>query len=335
MLVSGKPCAAGHVELAGPVRVEQSLSGAGTARIGGLPDGRYSATAHCSNAIERTLDLVIAGKSVEHSWNLQSLPESPIAEEDAQIPQLGGTIRVSVQPEARRFDELYVFAEYGGVILRPSRKSAHEFAFDGVPLGDYKIHVEDDVERARVVKLTHPGELVELRLDAGERVRLSGTVIDADGSPVRDAWVTHFRSDLETARLMSRQPRLTDGEGRFAFLGSPDALYTISVESPMGNAELKRVRGGDPLVIRVAAQGFVSGRVQTTEQRPVAEFIVTYEREGDSEYGELRGFNSEFVLPSLPPGTYTFGVRSDVGVASRTALIRPGDDVTLTFTLAR
>jgi hypothetical protein len=104
----------------------------------------------------------------------------------------------------------------------------------------------------------------------------------------------------------------TDTRGRFTLRGLDADEYTMLVGEPDRRAEVgNRFRTGSHGVRLIAVEGSGpwSGRVKDHRGDPVARFRVTlFERHGEAVFrrGSVVGRRGEFVLQSLPPGSYDF-----------------------------
>jgi protocatechuate 3,4-dioxygenase beta subunit len=115
------------------------------------------------------------------------------------------------------------------------------------------------------------GEALQTSMEIDRGGRIRGRVVDDDGSPVADAWVTAITADSDRRQLppsvLEHAARaLTDQEGRFVLdrLAGGDASYSVRVEQPSGGAAVKegvRVDDAD-VVIALRAAGTLTGAVE-------------------------------------------------------------------------
>jgi hypothetical protein len=329
ILVGGIACPVGSIELAGPLYARGFTSETGHVEVAGVIPGRYDATADCDGALSQSVSLDIQAAPVEQVFDLVQLGDSSRA--SAATAPNGGTIQATVAGEPSA--AFAAFVQSGDGSLRRGRRNGAKFVFEQLPVGEYRVYLDDNVEQARPARIAREGEVVDVQLQAAEKAWLRGRVTSDEGVPIADAWVSASRSDL-ISTLAGAPPTLTAADGSFNLAAVARAPYTLTVASPFGDAELHSVKAGDELQVRVRAPASLSGRVQTAQGRPVPDFTLTYRAERDASGYERRGANSAFNLPMLEPDTYTLQVTSPLGSALEQVRLGPRQAATITLTLS-
>lgn len=176
--------------------------------------------------------------------------------------------------------------------------------------------------------------------------RIEGTVVDADGGPVGDAWLSVYeRPDYvvneRLAAVVSKRrptspvgpPVLADTDGRFVVEGLPSGTYLLVAEGDGGTArgEADLVETGSDVVIHLAGLAEISGRVISSGAVPK---LVTVRVMGPTTSRQrIAGSPIEFSAANLTPGEYT--VAADAGGRSGRVevVLAAGDAVALDIEL--
>lgn len=161
--------------------------------------------------------------------------------------------------------------------------------------------------------------------DSGD-ARIEGTVIDGAGAPVGGATVTARRSNLDLRpptfesddigryqrevddflAKAARETRTTSSgeDGKFAFTGLDGTLaYDLNARTETAGGEQDRVAAGDSIVILLAADGALIGKVQDAEGKPVTKFSIRVWRANRQWEAVSRSFEDaegRFSLPAKP-----------------------------------
>jgi len=164
----------------------------------------------------------------------------------------------------------------------------------------------------------------------GQKYGITGTVINSlTGEPIRRAVVSTFPQ--------AEQATLTDGEGRFEFVGLPEGRVTLGVYKPGFFSEqeepfqqtLQVGPGSVPVVLKIAPSGVILGRVTTREGEPIPEMqveVIPQRYLGgrkmwfSRQYQASTDENGDFRIAYLPPATYHVAVDQ----SQETALGQPG-----------
>jgi hypothetical protein len=206
--------------------------------------------------------------------------------------------------------------------------------------GRYEVHADDGINatvRASYELVAGQALLATVEIDRGGQIR--GHVVDDDGAPVPDVWVTASTPDPRRPPLLQKVlgggRALTDQEGRFVVdgLAGGDTAYTVRVEQPEGGAAVKEgVKVGDPdVVMALRAAGTLAGTVvgdcggADTPVKVQAVSLAT----GQASVQELPASGQPFRV-SLAPGRVrlTAFCRDGHGMAQLTTELAPKEEVT-------
>jgi hypothetical protein len=147
-----------------------------------------------------------------------------------------------------------------------------------LPEGRYEVRVEDGINpsvSSQPIELGR-GQKAELEVALDRAGKISGHVVDDQGAPVADAWVSAIAEALTAARGASTERAafatlpaarvLSDGEGEFSFerLAGGSASYTIEVSVPkLGAAQARAVHASNKRIALVLrAVGSISGQIE-------------------------------------------------------------------------
>lgn len=159
-----------------------------------------------------------------------------------------GTIHAVVRAtEAALPKDIKVFARQGyGLPVSGTFDGASEFAFDSLPIGQYRVYVESPMADSTAdVTLEREGQVVTVNLAAPSTLSITGSAFDALGEPWVDAWVVVTPADPNTRSSDAPYPRaLTGGNGEFSLNGLAPGLYDLSVNDAAGQASTRHIRAG-------------------------------------------------------------------------------------------
>jgi protocatechuate 3,4-dioxygenase beta subunit len=208
---------------------------------------------------------------------------------------------------------------------------AGRFVVEHVPAGpariltgdDESLFGLDDVEPG-VLAHVEAGSVVEVDLVVAPRdAVLRGRVVDANGAPVADAFVTH---QLESSGSNEHSLRwgsdegyvLTDLDGRFELHGVvEDVSYAIAAfRRGGGEALMDGVEPGQDVTLTLVETGAIAGRVMVPDGTAPERFTVTARdsQADDAMRDDVFRNGGRFRLRNLPPGRYTVIVESAAGV---------------------
>jgi protocatechuate 3,4-dioxygenase beta subunit len=246
------------------------------------------------------------------------------------------------------------------------------FAVRGLDPGAYLVSVSDRGPALAWAKPQDPEKPsepieVEVAVDRGADVELTveardgvirGVVLDADGAPVVDAWVTAYREGSGKQMLAERtrqrnsgqrraevpddekvseafsddsffgekqKPVLTDADGGFTIDELRTGTYTLVAEAEKGGskARQKGVAPGSKVKLEVAALATIVGVVERAGAK-VDDVTVTVEGPTDRS---KRAHNGEFRIDRLEPGKYEVRARAKDGSAQTEVEVKTGESV--------
>lgn len=193
----------------------------------------------------------------------------------------------------------------------------------------------------------------------GRGGEITGVVVDEDGAPVADAWVTASLEGGGEAWMKefvrARQPRrgreveakmqdepssqpgagalsgfaaedpvLTNAAGRFTITDLREGTYRVVAEAAGGGRRVSEdaVALGADLTLEVETLAGIEGQL-TKGATPVPGYTLTVKGPmGRSK--QVQNAKGEFYLDGLDPGTYTVEARADVGVAKAEVEVEEG-----------
>ena len=194
-------------------------------------------------------------------------------------------------------------------------QGAGHYRLDGLKPGSYELRIEDGVNPSLAapggtVRIT-PGTTFEFEVVLARQGAITGTVVDPNGDPEANAWVSASPADEELSawaqHLAVRQPTrvLSDADGRFELTGlSPRARYTLKAQQPYDNATVVHgVVEGQDIRIVLPPSGSISGVVRDVDGRPVAHAHVSAQQhETASARSTTSGEDGSFELERVPAG---------------------------------
>jgi hypothetical protein len=349
--------------------------------LGPVGDGEYTLVAEAPDGSHAELAVTVAGASVE-GLTLALQPRASVegmVVDEAGEPQRGLTVRLA--PVAGGGMDL------GAMMKGPFGDGAvptgedGSFVARGLDAGEHTVVVRDKKNRPIpwadesdaadpspfVVKVPEAGQVTGLVLRVQSRSGvLSGRVVDADGAPVADAWVTASLQvtgeefgkmmidpkakdpsepervrgvtppkegkdeEFELPGFFAEQPVLTDELGRFT-IGELRAArrYTIVAEGDKGGARGRLedlLPSRSDLVIRLEAVAGVVG-VVTADGKAVERYTV--ELAGPSKrQASVFSKDGKFRVERIEPGEYVVMITSEQGVARREKVEVEADQTT-------
>lgn len=232
-----------------------------------------------------------------------------------------------------------VFARGAGPFPIPATLRGDHFVFESLALGRWRIAVgrapSEPGPSAVDVQLSEPGQIIEIELRAPEPLAIAGSVVDAAGEPVPDAWVEASLVEPDFPRPFPiGEPVLTHGDGRFELADLPPGRCLVSAVHAGGEARKPDVAAGQSGVrLVLEAYGSLSGSVTDADGEPARDFSVLVLRDTPGEPLSVDGARGHWELPWVSPGSYRVAILSSSGGAATQARVTSGNDTQLSLRL--
>ena len=318
-----------------------TTDGAGHFTIRGLPDGSYRVRgARASGGMftwgQRGTPAKVGDKNVKVVLAADGSVVGKLALENGRAPKLA-TVQLGFLPGTPA----------GG---------DGTFKLGAVPPGTYDLHVRgaefaDFVQHDVKVEPGKPTDVGTLKLVRGRK--LTGRVVDANGSPVPGAKVKagNMLFSMQGAEdqmasfeeMSGMRTAVTDQDGRFTVIGIAKKATNVLADHPdRGRSNALEIPAGtdDPPPVTLQLRGFgsISGKV-TLEGKPVAGATITDAPKGGG--AQVRMVQSEadgtFKLTRIGEGTHVVSAmqQSAFGMSlkstSTTVQVRAGKDTKVTI----
>jgi protocatechuate 3,4-dioxygenase beta subunit len=287
----------------------------GTFEVVGLAEGVYALTVYNDVGVIAPTRVVVRGARVQHDLTIL----------------FGASIRGTVvDPTGRALPRVEVELVSDEQLLSPLRKTRTltapdgSFAFMAYPAGNYRVraHVpwatRDLPELATRVRLRAATTAQAKLVIAPPSETIVGTVVDARGKPVRDAWISCDRATVTVSRA----------DGSFEVSQVPDEIQSCSatrdgVISAMGSTLPRSPADAppEPFQLRLPDPATIEGTIVRVDGGPIREVSIEVM---DATGPRLERFHSHrFVLRDLVPGTIQLAAR--VGDATGTVELDVGE----------
>ncbi|HEX9163945.1 MAG TPA: carboxypeptidase regulatory-like domain-containing protein [Thermoanaerobaculia bacterium] len=228
--------------------------------------------------------------------------------------QSGGTITghvTGLTPDEMQRATVIASGQNGG--SSAAVDGSGNFRIDGAPTGT--VRVSGRTGMGLTGGKTSPVQSIQLETGGSAQVDIvfkSDTVISGhvtrNGRPVEGAMVAFFPK-AATAQTSARTS--TDSNGQYEVSGLDDATYNVSVVDIQRSAPVTttyEVRGSGNFDIDMKA-ATLRGHVSDSDGNAVSDAVVEVRDKGDTDFRFARGAQTDsagtFVLPNVPPGTYS------------------------------
>jgi hypothetical protein len=239
-------------------------------------------------------------------------------------------------PDGQPNSDVVVTASRGAEKATGRLTSPGTFSFEKVEEGAYQLVAGIDADagaagaNAASVSATI-GQTVRASLTV-ERPngRISGRVVDQDGVPWTDAWVSAQPEGVDDRGLgqdVGRPSRsvLTDSAGTFSLEGLAERVYAVHASRDVGGeGVVSGVSTGSSIVIELMRPAIIVGSVVTADSRPVSNALV----EATSATGgavSARTQDGAFRLTGVMPGEVEVRATSAEGTTKAQVRVAPGE----------
>jgi hypothetical protein len=131
-----------------------------------------------------------------------------------------------------------------GLVIR-AETDGHEFVFQRLALGSYRIFAGPDAAAGVVARLEHDAQAIDVTVEVPAARVIAGRVFESDGEPAVDAWVRAQIADpLVAAAANAPASALTDDAGRFELRELREGTYDLEVSSGGGAGSARSVAAG-------------------------------------------------------------------------------------------
>ncbi|MGB1013344.1 MAG: carboxypeptidase regulatory-like domain-containing protein, partial [Nannocystaceae bacterium] len=199
---------------------------------------------------------------------------------------------------------------------------------------------DDDVQG--VALDVSAGDVTEIELKVEARgASIRGTVVDADGGPVADAFLSATResdsatkvagSSMRTSRWGNwwKKPVLTDADGSFELVDLTEGVYTVRAYRKGGGEGFSEgVETDSSCTVAIRATGTLMGRVTLAGGPAPEEFTVTLRdrKAGLNRHESFFRTGGVFRFEELPAGTFELSAAAGKGSARGEATLAEGEE---------
>jgi len=314
-----------------------TTSGDGRFDLGGLLAGQFDVTVAGARATPRPLIVTLAER--------QDVDDLRI-----ELPATGAVHGTVVDARGHAIPRTTVSLGGGPQNFVTMVADDGSFTFEHVGAGTYQAVAAGRWGELRRLDANPSGERVTVEPGETATVKLvveaaagtiSGTVRDADGGIVHDAFVESIREseDHDSGPAVRdapwgdffATPSLTEADGRFTLKGLPAGKFTLRAHRKGGGEGfVEHVAPGADVVVTIAATGRLAGVVTLPGGAAPEEFSL---RIVDTATGFTRRDNfyrtgGAWSVPELPAGHYKIRVDMGTATAESEAPVRAGEDTT-------
>lgn len=336
------------LQAAGSFMVNGKSNAEGEFELKGVSPGEYTIVARAEGGDKGTLEINVSESvdGLEISMQERASAEGIVVDANGQ-PVEGVTVNFK-SDDAGPMAGMNMMRPAPTTITGPDGRFVHV----GLEDGGYGVIVRQSTQLAWAGKeneAAYAPEAIEVKngtdirgmrlavVSRNESIR--GSVVDADGAAVADAWVTakyipDANSSASSRWSPGEAPVLTDDAGRFEVAKLRKGKYNLKAEGMRGGAKGKvdEATTGSDVTITLAALGSIAGSV-VKGGNPVSDFIIS--ASGTTRRrAHIVNDSGEFSLKRLEPGEYTIEVTSSDGAATATTTVKTGEESRASIKLA-
>lgn len=219
----------------------------------------------------------------------------------------------------------------------PDSDALGAFTITGLRPGEYRLGARRNfahvaTEKTQVMVRTGP-TVVKLvaKIPAGA---IKGTVVDDDGKPLADTYVTAAPEGLDghgpeltRNEYVAVQPVMTGSDGAYALKGlTPGAYMLRAYRRGGGEAILRNVAVGSTITLTIKRTASIEGVAKAGGIAPLQITLLAEDRAtGFSRAETMTRTDGKFALRDLPAGHYLVSIESETGRASTELDLAPGE----------
>ena len=288
-----------------------SSSSDGSFAVPGLLAGTYTLVAAAEGCADSEL---VEGEAGGPAVTLRLAPAFSIAGtvRARQGAGLAG-VRVRAKREGKPGDE--------GWDSSTSTSRDGRFEIRDLPAGNYEIVAEagwgGGADRPNLVPVTMKGVVAgtkDLLVEVEEGLKIAGTVLKPDGTPVPEGWVSASRIQAPGETGSGPNANGPIIEGKFELVGLTPGKYRIWVGGQnLSGKQVTAEAGDDSVKIQFGEGGSIAGRVLKPDGTPAAGgWVSVHLKEGEGNGWTQVGADGKYTVKELPAGTYqvTAGLNS-------------------------
>jgi protocatechuate 3,4-dioxygenase beta subunit len=290
------------------------------------PDGRYELTGLPS--VPRWLDVVSsAGVEPAAGFEVDGGGTAGVVERDLVLEDGGRIEGLVVDTAGAPVEHVVIGAtlegDGAGFGCHEARAwSRHDGRFELAELcaGLHRITVDTRYGPVRVEATidVRPAKTATARLVVEASTgTIRGTVRDAAGNPIADAYVTVAREQsqlraIHLARWSTPRGVVTDVDGRFVIDALPDATFTLyAARRGGGEVVVEHIAVGATVDVRIQPTGSIEGTVRM-RGGPARDLHVSIRESstGPSRIERFYGTDGRYAMRDLPAGSYSIAAQT-------------------------
>lgn len=293
----------------------------GSYELAGLPPGTYTLTASMARVTRAEMTFTASSSEViERNLTLDDAALIRGVVVDTHGRAVG---RLEVRANrGKRFDAVTTSANDGTFTLAVKPGS-----YDVVAGPDWK-HPIGEPQQATVAAAQTATVQIVVPPRTGT---IRGTVVDSEGAPVPDAYVSAWIGDGFLDALdrltINEHPVLTAADGSFVISDLGPGTYTVeAIRRGGGETRVKGIEVGSTIELAIVATGTIVGTVAYADGSAPTEMSVVV-RAADSFFRDETFFrtNGAFTLTDIQAGTLELAVRTVDGLGATSLTLAGGE----------
>lgn len=308
----------------------------GSYELKGLKSATYELEVHSDIALSPKDDFTVdavAGKTIEKDLVLEDGGELRGTVTDAEGKPVPDVSINAIGTSGRMFfgGDAPVRTDATGAFVKPALRA-----------GDYRVYAtagmwgrplrkpgstDDEKQGEKVVIKTGETTTVKLVVES-QSATIKGTVVDADGTPVADAYISSAResdaagaqaSNVDGTRSFgwgdtSQAPKITATDGTFTLDKLSPGKYTLrAYRKGGGEAVAEHVATGTTARLQIKRTGSLEGVAKRAAGAPPTQLLVELSdrKTGFSRTEQFFRTDGRFIIRELPGGSFQLSVSGD------------------------